>query len=93
MALLDEPVVGSCNDSEVLKCIVVGLLCVQEDPNDRPNMSKVVFMLSSETETLPNPNKPAFVTRNRFSGTTSSSSTKPETRSENEITLSEVDGR
>ncbi|KAL8088117.1 hypothetical protein AgCh_038040 [Apium graveolens] len=93
MTLLDETLVGSCDESEVLKCIIIGLLCVQEDPNDRPNMSKVVFMLSSETQTLPNPNRPAFVTRNRFSGTTSSSSTKPESRSENEITLSEVDCR
>ncbi|KAK1393269.1 putative LRR receptor-like serine/threonine-protein kinase [Heracleum sosnowskyi] len=92
MALLDEKLVGSCSDSEVLKCIMVGLLCVQEDPNDRPSMSKVVYMLSSETETLPNPKQPAFVTRNRISGTTSSS-TKPETQSENEITLSQVDGR
>ncbi|KAL8126728.1 hypothetical protein AgCh_013851 [Apium graveolens] len=93
MALLDETLVGSCSDNEVLKCIMVGLLCVQEDPNDRPSMSKVVYMLSSETETIPNPKQPAFVTRNRISGTTSSSSNKPETQSKNEITLSEVDGR
>ncbi|KAL8088120.1 hypothetical protein AgCh_038043 [Apium graveolens] len=93
LTLLDETLVGSCNESEVLKCIIVGLLCVQEDPNDRPDMSKVVFMLSSETETLPNPKQPAFVTRKRFYGTTSSSSTKPETLSNNEITFSEEDGR
>ncbi|KAL8088119.1 hypothetical protein AgCh_038042 [Apium graveolens] len=93
MTLLDEMLVGSCNNSEVLKCITVGLLCVQDDPNDRPDMSKVVFMLSGETETLPNPKEPAFVTRKRFYGTASSSSTKPETLSKNEITFSEEDGR
>lgn len=90
---MDETLVGSCNDSEVLKCITVGLLCVQEDPSDRPDMSKVVFMLSSETETLPNPKQPAFVTRKHFYGTTSFSSTKPETLSKNDITFSEEDGR
>ncbi|XP_074357336.1 G-type lectin S-receptor-like serine/threonine-protein kinase At4g03230 isoform X2 [Apium graveolens] len=93
MTLLDETLVGSCNNSEVLKCITIGLLCVQEDPNDRPDMSKVVFMLSGETETLPNPKQPAFVTRKHFSGTTSSSSTKPEMLTENEITFTEADGR
>ena len=92
LALLDETLVGSCNDSEVVKCITVGLLCVQEDPNDRPDMSKVVFMLSGEIETLPNPKQPAFITRNRFEGTTSSS-TKLETESRNEITFSIEDGR
>lgn len=84
---------GACNEMEILKCIAVGLLCVQEDPDDRPNMSKVVTMLSSETETFPNPKQPAFFTRKRFHGTTSSSSTKPETQSRNEITFSEEDGR
>lgn len=93
MTLLDETLVGSCNDSDVLKCITVGLLCVQEDPGDRPDMSKVVFMLSNETETLPIPKQPAFVTRKRFYGSTSSSSTKPETLSKNEITFSVEDGR
>lgn len=92
MTLLDEMLVGSCNNSEVLKCIIVGLLCVQDDPNDRPDMSKVVFMLSGETETLPNPKEPAFVIRKRYYVTTSSS-TKAETLSKNEITFSEEDGR
>ncbi|CAH9081473.1 unnamed protein product [Cuscuta epithymum] len=44
---------------EVLRCIHVGLLCVQPYPDDRPNMSDVVFMLSNETK-LPPPNRPGF---------------------------------
>ncbi|XP_020092881.1 cysteine-rich receptor-like protein kinase 6 [Ananas comosus] len=46
--------------SEVLRCIHIGLLCVQENPADRPNMSRVVVMLSSSTVTLETPSKPAF---------------------------------
>nr|CAD1841125.1 unnamed protein product [Ananas comosus var. bracteatus] len=46
--------------SEVLRCIHIGLLCVQENPADRPNMSRVVVMLSSRTVTLETPSKPAF---------------------------------
>uniref|UniRef100_A0A6N2KEC2 Protein kinase domain-containing protein n=1 Tax=Salix viminalis TaxID=40686 RepID=A0A6N2KEC2_SALVM len=45
---------------EALKCIQIGLLCVQEDATDRPSMLAVVFMLSSETE-IPSPKQPAFL--------------------------------
>ncbi|KAL6145428.1 hypothetical protein ACLB2K_056116 [Fragaria x ananassa] len=50
----------SYQPDEVLRCIQVGLLCVQEDSKDRPAMSSVVFMLSGEAS-LPSPNQPAFV--------------------------------
>ncbi|XAR68064.1 Non-specific serine/threonine protein kinase [Bertholletia excelsa] len=32
--LMDRSLLSSCNEGEVLKCITIGLLCVQEDPND-----------------------------------------------------------
>ncbi|KAJ6893333.1 G-type lectin S-receptor-like serine/threonine-protein kinase [Populus alba x Populus x berolinensis] len=47
---------------EALKCIQIGLLCVQEDATDRPSMLAVVFMLSNETE-IPSPKQPAFLFR------------------------------
>ncbi|XP_034898841.1 G-type lectin S-receptor-like serine/threonine-protein kinase At4g27290 isoform X4 [Populus alba] len=47
--------------SEVLRSIHVGLLCVQENPEDRPNMSYVVLMLGNEDE-LPQPKQPGFFT-------------------------------
>ena len=57
---------SSINDSfvslEVLRCIQIGLLCVQEDAMDRPTMLVILLMLSCET-TLPSPNQPAFVFR------------------------------
>ncbi|GJN11511.1 hypothetical protein PR202_ga29710 [Eleusine coracana subsp. coracana] len=33
------------SQSQALRCIHIGLLCVQVDPFDRPDMSAVVFML------------------------------------------------
>ncbi|GJY54660.1 G-type lectin S-receptor-like serine/threonine-protein kinase [Tanacetum coccineum] len=36
LELMDQIPIASCNSSEVLKCITVGLLCVQGDPDDRP---------------------------------------------------------
>ncbi|GAB4826698.1 hypothetical protein Ancab_033593 [Ancistrocladus abbreviatus] len=45
--------------SEVIRCMHIGLLCVQDNPADRPTMSYVVSVLSSEATTLPEPSKPA----------------------------------
>ncbi|CAN1855204.1 G-type lectin S-receptor-like serine/threonine-protein kinase RKS1 [Linum perenne] len=47
--------------NEALRCIQIGLLCVEENPSDRPNMLTVVLMLNSETTPVPSPRKPAFV--------------------------------
>ncbi|TVU33198.1 hypothetical protein EJB05_24986 [Eragrostis curvula] len=46
---------------EVLKCINIGLLCVQQNPTDRPSMSTVVVMLGSDTISLEAPYRPAYV--------------------------------
>ncbi|CAA3016361.1 G-type lectin S-receptor-like serine threonine-kinase At4g03230 [Olea europaea subsp. europaea] len=89
--LMDPILLESCEKSEVMKCINVGLLCVQEDPGDRPTMSNVVFMLDGEAIALPVPNQPAFVTRKPVLST-SSSSTKPGSIS-NELTMSVAEGR
>ena len=50
----------SCSTSEIVKCIHIGLLCVEENPQDRPTMSTVVVMLGSESVALPEPKHPAF---------------------------------
>ncbi|GLJ19411.1 hypothetical protein SUGI_0350170 [Cryptomeria japonica] len=49
------------SEEEALRCIHVGLLCVQANATFRPVMSDVITMLSSSSVTLPNPSKPAFV--------------------------------
>ncbi|KAL3509570.1 hypothetical protein ACH5RR_028971 [Cinchona calisaya] len=92
MELVDKKLLESCNGAEVMKCINIGLLCVQEDPSDRPAMPNVVIMLSSETTTLPSPNQPAYVARRRISSTSSLSS-KAETSSMNRMTISVEEGR
>ena len=52
------------NECEAFRDIQIGLLCVQEYPEDRPNMSSVVLMLNSKTA-LPNPKKPGFFTERK----------------------------
>uniref|UniRef100_A0A0E0MLU4 Serine-threonine/tyrosine-protein kinase catalytic domain-containing protein n=1 Tax=Oryza punctata TaxID=4537 RepID=A0A0E0MLU4_ORYPU len=49
--LLDTAVRGECTASELEQattCIQVGLLCVQESPDQRPPMADVIHMLSRE---------------------------------------------
>ncbi|XP_056158580.1 cysteine-rich receptor-like protein kinase 10 [Syzygium oleosum] len=60
LELIDPLIKESCDTVEVLKCIHIGLLCVQEDPVDRPAMSLVVHILGGDTITLNPPSQPAF---------------------------------
>nr|POE76831.1 g-type lectin s-receptor-like serine/threonine-protein kinase [Quercus suber] len=46
--------------SQILRCIQVGLLCVQKYPEDRPIMSCVHSMLTNEEAILPQPKQPGF---------------------------------
>lgn len=46
--------------SEALRCIQVGLLCVQQRPEERPTMPSVLLMLDSESVLLPQPGQPGF---------------------------------
>ncbi|KAH7527271.1 hypothetical protein JRO89_XSUnG0040900 [Xanthoceras sorbifolium] len=59
LEIVDSCIVDSCSTNDILRCIHVGLLCVQDDASDRPSMSSVVFMLSNET-VLPSPKKSMF---------------------------------
>nr|prf S-receptor kinase [Brassica rapa subsp. oleifera] len=45
---------------EVLKCIQIGLLCIQERAEHRPTMSSVVWMLGSEATEIPQPKPPVY---------------------------------
>ncbi|GMN26108.1 hypothetical protein TIFTF001_047781 [Ficus carica] len=58
--------------SGMLKCIHVGLLCVQNRPEDRPSISSVLFMLDSKNASLPQPKQPEFYTERSFIDTDSS---------------------
>ncbi|XP_061353839.1 cysteine-rich receptor-like protein kinase 10 [Gastrolobium bilobum] len=56
--ILHEGIKESCNHSEVIKCIHIGLLCVQEKPDHRPTMARVVSYLCSPLVELPSPGEP-----------------------------------
>ncbi|KAK7262699.1 hypothetical protein RJT34_30275 [Clitoria ternatea] len=88
--LIDSSLVESCNIPEAVRCIQVGLLSVQHHPDDRPNMTSVVVMLSSENA-LPQPKEPGFLMRKVSSEGKESSGRL--TSSNNEITISLLNAR
>ncbi|XP_035543349.1 G-type lectin S-receptor-like serine/threonine-protein kinase At4g27290 [Juglans regia] len=87
--LINELVGDANTRSEVLRLIQVGLLCVQQRPEDRPSMSSVVLMLNSES-LLPIPRQPGFYTD---SSERDSSSGKNPTYSANGISISTFEAR
>ncbi|XP_057455419.1 G-type lectin S-receptor-like serine/threonine-protein kinase At4g03230 [Lotus japonicus] len=76
--LMDQSIGESCNENQFMKCALIGLLCVQDEPGDRPTMSNVVTMLDSETATIPIPTQPTFFARKPPSISDSGSSSKQE---------------
>ncbi|XP_024963298.1 uncharacterized protein LOC112503500 [Cynara cardunculus var. scolymus] len=54
---------GSNSLCDTIRCIHIGLLCVQEDVTERPTMASVVLMLNSLSITLKVPSQPAFFMR------------------------------
>ncbi|GAV62659.1 Stress-antifung domain-containing protein/Pkinase_Tyr domain-containing protein [Cephalotus follicularis] len=76
LELLDPILRDSYSRNEVIRCIHIGLLCVQEDPADRPTLATIVLMLNSYSATLPLPQEPAFLSHTRTGSTESSMPTK-----------------
>ncbi|RWR90863.1 cysteine-rich receptor-like protein kinase 10 [Cinnamomum micranthum f. kanehirae] len=60
LEIIDSTLREHCSASEAMRCIHIGLLCVQEDATARPIMSSVVLMLNSFSVTLSAPSAPAF---------------------------------
>ncbi|KAL6844913.1 hypothetical protein ACP4OV_025572 [Aristida adscensionis] len=58
--LADPSIIDTYLLDEVLLCCHIALLCVQENPDDRPLMSFVVFTLENGSVTLQTPNCPAY---------------------------------
>ncbi|XP_077243367.1 G-type lectin S-receptor-like serine/threonine-protein kinase B120 [Tasmannia lanceolata] len=91
MELMDPSLGDSCSTCEVLRCIHVGLLCVQDCALDRPTMDSVVLMLQSENATNPTPKQPSFSSGRTPRETVSLHGT--ESFCTNDVTVTTVVGR
>ncbi|KAK7314922.1 hypothetical protein VNO77_33452 [Canavalia gladiata] len=65
LSILDPAITENYSEVEVLKCIQIGLLCVQQNPDDRPTMTTIVSYMSMQSIELPYPQEPAFFLRAR----------------------------
>ncbi|CAJ2665707.1 unnamed protein product [Trifolium pratense] len=89
--LIDDNLKDTCILNEALRCIQIGLLCLQQHPDDRPNMTSVVVMLSSNN-VLPQPHEPGFLIK-KISIKGEASSERQSSSSINNITISILDAR
>ncbi|KAK2369713.1 G-type lectin S-receptor serine/threonine-protein kinase [Trifolium repens] len=79
--------------AEISRCIQIGLLCVQERADDRPDMSAAVLMLNGE-KSLPNPKEPAFYPHQLGSSSgTSKLHSNDEVHSNNEVSMTLLQAR
>uniref|UniRef100_A0A6N2KYY8 Uncharacterized protein n=1 Tax=Salix viminalis TaxID=40686 RepID=A0A6N2KYY8_SALVM len=84
-----DPVLSNGSATEMMRCIHIGLLCVQENVADRPTMASVVLMLSSSSLTLQIPSQPAFFMGNNTYQSDMSSSLGHNSRVTDRSSLSE----
>eukprot|EP00253_Pinus_taeda_P018677 PITA_18677 len=62
VGIIDGAIIETCDEKQAVRCIQVGLLCIQAESSLRPPMSTVTSMLSLDFITdIPDPTKPAFV--------------------------------
>ncbi|KAL9243535.1 hypothetical protein vseg_017410 [Gypsophila vaccaria] len=59
-----DTTMSDVNATEALRCINIGLLCVQENAAKRPIMSSIVLMLNSQSVSFAAPSRPAFLVQN-----------------------------
>ncbi|KAI3510355.1 hypothetical protein L1887_17280 [Cichorium endivia] len=71
--LIDQNLCDDCPVDEALKLMRIALLCIEEEPVDRPTMSSVASMLEGEWKSLSDPKPPMsfgqFATSDKSSST------------------------
>ncbi|XP_052201119.1 G-type lectin S-receptor-like serine/threonine-protein kinase SD1-1 isoform X2 [Diospyros lotus] len=92
LELMDKELNETFSEDEVVRCIQVGLLCVQQRTEDRPTMSAVVFMLSNESAVIQQPKEPGFCVET-FSLKIELSSGRHTSSTANDVTITALAGR
>ncbi|XP_061368816.1 G-type lectin S-receptor-like serine/threonine-protein kinase At1g11300 [Gastrolobium bilobum] len=92
ISLIDPNISNPDHGNDILRCIHIGLLCVQELARERPTMATVVSMLKSEIVNFPPPQQPAFIQKQLV---LSGESSQPSHRSSsiNDVTVTNLQGR
>ncbi|KAK1427796.1 hypothetical protein QVD17_16491 [Tagetes erecta] len=91
LEILDPTVSELSYGNQVIRCIHVALLCVQQYPEDRPKMSTIYDMLSYENMELTEPKQPGFCKESYTKKFDTSASDHSSTV--NEVTITTLGGR
>ncbi|KEH22744.1 putative protein kinase RLK-Pelle-DLSV family [Medicago truncatula] len=92
LSFINTEIYDPSHHKYVVRCIHIGLLCVQELAVDRPNMAAVISMLNSEAELLPPPSQPAFILRQNMLSTMSHEESHRR-YSINSVSITDISGR
>ncbi|KAL2233298.1 putative receptor-like protein kinase At4g00960 [Sesamum indicum] len=60
LEVMDPTLVASADRDQVATFVQIGLLCVQSEPQLRPDMDRVVVILSRKPSNLEEPNRPGY---------------------------------
>ncbi|XP_058179956.1 cysteine-rich receptor-like protein kinase 19 isoform X2 [Rhododendron vialii] len=63
LEFMDPSLDDTDSSCKLVRCMQIALLCVQENPADRPSMLELSVMLKNETAAMNIPKRPAFSTR------------------------------
>ncbi|XP_029130278.1 G-type lectin S-receptor-like serine/threonine-protein kinase At1g11300 [Cajanus cajan] len=92
LSLIDQEIYDPGHHNDILRCIHIGLLCVQELAIVRPSMAAVISMLNRDAALLPLPSEPAFILRQNMLNSASSKGTHS-SYSVNTISTTDICGR
>ncbi|XP_074270047.1 cysteine-rich receptor-like protein kinase 15 isoform X2 [Silene latifolia] len=91
ISVIDPIIAHQGFEPEISKCIHVGLLCVQEYAQDRPDISDVIAKLgASSSANFQKPRQPGFT---RFMRDTSTSTQSNPTYPTNDLSITNISGR
>ncbi|XP_059435861.1 cysteine-rich receptor-like protein kinase 10 [Corylus avellana] len=67
LQVLDPNMGNSYSRDQVIRCLHIGVLSVQDDPTERPTMASIVLMLNSQSVSLPSslPRQPVYFLHSR----------------------------
>ncbi|XP_042023097.1 G-type lectin S-receptor-like serine/threonine-protein kinase At1g11330 [Salvia splendens] len=84
LSFVEESIASNETEEEMVRCIQIGLLCVQEHPKDRPSIEMVLSMLNHDIVELAAPKQPVL---------SENGSTDQNVYTSYELTISVLDGR
>lgn len=90
--IIDSTLVESYPVDEVVRCIQIALLCVQEHATNRPTMSGVVSLLGNNAA-APSPRQPGFLVKRSYHTSGDPSASTEGAYSVNDVTCTEIEAR